>query len=68
MATVTQTTWDNASRRIELIENYVSGGTNPDQNRKTQWSYNADNNIIGLTAYNATTGNQTTNFHRSIFS
>jgi YD repeat-containing protein len=60
MGTVTQTARDNAGRRIQLIENYVSGGTNPDQNRSTAWSYNGDGNVIAITACNAITGNQTT--------
>ena len=60
MGTVTQQAWDDAARRIALIENYVSGGTDPDQNRMTNWAYDADSHIILITAGNVTTGNQTT--------
>jgi hypothetical protein len=62
MGAVTQTSFDNANRRIQLIENYVSGGTGPDQNRTMTWTYNGDGNMISITAYNAATGNQTTAF------
>ena len=62
MGTVMQTTLDNAGRRTVLVENYISGGTDPDQNRTTLWSYNADSNVTTITAYNSTTGNQTTEF------
>ena len=60
MGTVTQSMLDNAARRVQLIENYVSGGTDPDENRTTAWAYNGDNNITSVTASNSTTGNQTT--------
>ena len=59
-ATVTRQAWDDAARRTALIENYVVDGTDPDQNRTTNWSYDADDHATAVTAGNATTGNQTT--------
>ncbi|MGH7979234.1 MAG: RHS repeat-associated core domain-containing protein [Limisphaerales bacterium] len=58
--TVTQQVFDDAGRRTQLIENYVSGGADPDQNRTTNYTYNADSRLATLTAVNSVTGSQTT--------
>jgi RHS repeat-associated protein len=58
--TVTQQAFDDANRRIQLLENYVSGGTNPDQNRETDFTYTADDQLATLTAKNSVTGDQVT--------
>ena len=55
---VTQTTYDAANRKIEVIEDYATSGTH--LNRTTQWTYTLDNQTATMTAVNATTGNQTT--------
>jgi len=55
--------FDAAGRAVKLIENYqASGPVQPDVNRTTQTSYNADGNVATLTAWNSQTGNQTTNY------
>ena len=38
--TVKQSTFDDAGRITQLLENYVSGGTDFDQNRETDYTYN----------------------------
>ncbi len=60
--TVTQLTFDDAGRLTAKVENYVSGGTNPDQNRETDYTYNADGRLATLTAKNGTTGDQLTQY------
>jgi len=55
--------FDAVARTTKLIENYqASGPVQPDVNRTTQTSYNADGNVATLTAWNSQTGNQTTNY------
>jgi RHS repeat-associated protein len=56
MGYVTQTSFDNANRKTQLIEDYGTGLLN----RTTSWTYTLDNLIATMTAVNATTGNQTT--------
>lgn len=58
--TVNQRVFDDAGRQTQLTENYVSGGTNPDQNRLTNYAYNADGRLATLTAINSVTGDQVT--------
>jgi RHS repeat-associated protein len=72
--TATCQEFDDAGRRIELIENYQagssssssssSGGCAPsdDVNRTTAFGYTADDLLESLTAQNATTGDQTTTY------
>ncbi len=55
---VTQSAWDAAARLTSTIEDY---GTSK-LNRETQYTYDADNHLVTLTAVNATTGNQVTKF------
>jgi RHS repeat-associated protein len=55
-----RTEYDNAGRITKTIENYVSGGTNPDQNKTTEMAYTADNQLRTLTAKNSVTGDQVT--------
>ena len=55
---VNLSSYDDAARRTELIEDYGSGGGY--LNRTTNWTYTLDNLIATLTAINAVTGNQTT--------
>jgi hypothetical protein len=54
-------TW-HAGRRKKLIENYVVSGTDPDQNRTTEFVYNSDGLVTDLVAWNSTTGNQATKY------
>jgi RHS repeat-associated protein len=56
MGYVTQTTYDNAQRKTQTVEDYGTGLLN----RTTSWTYTLDNLIATMTAVNATTGNQTT--------
>jgi len=58
--TVNQSVFDDAGRKTQLTENVVPGGTNPDQNRQTNYTYNADGRMASLTAINSVTGNQVT--------
>ena len=60
--TVNQTTFDDAGRLTQLLENYVSGGTGPDQNRESDYTYNADSRVATFTAKNSSTGNQVTSY------
>jgi len=61
MGITTQTLFDQAGRRITLIENYQPGsGSGLNVNKTTEFTYNDDGNLITLTALNATTGNQVT--------
>jgi RHS repeat-associated protein len=59
---VNQSVFDNAARLTQLLENYVAGGTNPDQNRETDYTYNADGKVLSQTAKNSTTANQVTQY------
>ncbi|HQX51300.1 MAG TPA: hypothetical protein PLY87_12285 [Planctomycetaceae bacterium] len=59
-STETRLEYDDAGRQTAQIENYVSGGTNADQNRTTWTIYTADGQVATLTASNNDTGNQQT--------
>jgi len=59
-STETRMEYDEAGRQVTQIENYVSGGTNADQNRTTWTDYTADGQVATLTASNGDTGNQQT--------
>lgn len=61
-AAVRRSAFDAAGRVTQTIENYVSGGSGVDQNKTTNFTYNADGNLATLTAVNATTGNQVTTY------
>ena len=61
-AGVRRSAFDAAGRVTQTIENYVSSGTGVDQNKTTNFTYNADGNLATLTAVNATTGNQVTTY------
>jgi len=52
--------YDDTGRESLQTENYVSGGTNADQNRPTWTAYTADGQVFTLTASNSDTGNQQT--------
>ncbi|MFM7213877.1 MAG: RHS repeat-associated core domain-containing protein [Verrucomicrobiota bacterium] len=54
------TAYDAAGRVTKTIENYVSGGTGTDQNRTTEMTYTARNQLKTLTAKNSVTGDQVT--------
>jgi len=58
--TETRFEYDDAGRQVIQIENYVSSGTNADQNRTTWTTYTADGQVFTLTASNSDTGNQQT--------
>ncbi|HEX7449814.1 MAG TPA: RHS repeat-associated core domain-containing protein [Pirellulales bacterium] len=74
--TVKQTTFDDAGRRIELVQNYIvtsssssssssSSGASPtsdDKNITTLWTYSPDGQIATLTAVNSATGDQVTTY------
>ena len=60
--TVNQSTFDDAERLVKLLENFVSGGTGSDQNRATDYGYNADGKVATLTARNNITGDQVTQY------
>ena len=62
MGIVNQSAFDDAGRLTQLLENYVSGGTGTDQNRETDYTYNPDGKVATMTAVNATTGNQITQY------
>src|SRR5439155_8145942 len=53
---------DSAGRLTKLMQNFVSGGIGADQNRETDYAYNADGKVSALTAVNSTTGNQLTQY------
>ncbi|MBI1314970.1 hypothetical protein GC176_27065, partial [bacterium] len=46
----------------QLIANYDESSSADDANQTTQKTYNADGNVSTLTAWNASTGNQTTTY------
>ncbi len=58
--TVKRATFDNAGRLTQTIENYHSSGSGSDQNKTTDYTYNADGNLATLTAINVATGPQVT--------
>ena len=60
--TVNRSTFDDAGRLVKLLENFVSGGTGSDQNRETDYAYNADGKVATLTARNSMTGDQVTQY------
>jgi YD repeat-containing protein len=61
MGTVTFQAFDNAGRRLMLVENFIPDApVAPDVNKTTNFAYNLDGNMITLTAVNPTTGNQVT--------
>lgn len=59
--TLNQLTFDDAGRKTKLLEN-VSTGAGPDQNRETDYAYNADSRLATLTAQNSTTDEQVTSY------
>jgi RHS repeat-associated protein len=59
-AIVKWTEYDDAARTSKTIENYVQGGTDPDQNRTTEMTYTPDNQLKTLTAKNTVTQDQVT--------
>lgn len=61
-ALVTKREFDDAGRTIKVIENFVQNGTGADENRTTEFTYNADGNQTTITAVNPTTGNQVTTY------
>ena len=62
MGIVNQSAFDDAGRLTKLLENYFSGGTGTDQNRETDYAYNADSKVANLTARNSVTGDQVTQY------
>ncbi len=61
-ATANQSTFDDANRLIKLLENYVSGGTDDDENRETDYTYAPNGQVATLTAKNGTNPDQVTQF------
>ncbi|HUY92555.1 MAG TPA: hypothetical protein VMV10_27700 [Pirellulales bacterium] len=62
--TVTQTTFDDADRRTQLIQNCQSGQpSSGDVNVTVNWTYTADDLVATMTAVNADTGDQTTTWN-----
>jgi YD repeat-containing protein len=59
--TVTRQEFDDAGRRVALVENKIAG-TAADKNRTTRFEYNSDGLLTALVAENATTGDQTTRY------
>ena len=59
---IDQQSFDDAGRTITAVQNYVSGGTAADQNITVQTAYTIDGQVAKLTASNATTGNQLTQY------
>ena len=58
--TVNRIEFDALGRQTRTIENYVSGGSNPDQNRMTEMTYAPDGPMETLTLKNTVTGDQVT--------
>lgn len=66
--------FDHAGRRETRIENYVSASSSSssstcwtdDQNVTTTWTYNASGAVETVTVHNASTGNQTTEYHYGV--
>ena len=52
--------FDDAGRTTKTIENYVASGTAADENRTTEFGYNADSKLETLTVKNNVTGDQVT--------
>ena len=57
---VSQFSYDDAQQLLQIVENFVLGGTGADQNRTTQYTYNPDGKMVTLTAKNVVTGDQVT--------
>jgi RHS repeat-associated protein len=55
-------TFDDARRLITRLENYIVGGTGPDQNLEFDYTYNPDGRVQHLTAKNGVTGDQVTKY------
>ncbi len=62
MGTVNRFTFDAAGRSTEMLENFISGGLDPSENKRTQFTYNADSKLATLVAKNHVTGDQVTQF------
>jgi RHS repeat-associated protein len=61
MGTMTRQEYDQAGRRVTVIENSHPGtGVGRDINKTTRFAYNLDGNLTQLTAENPTTGDQVT--------
>ena len=52
--------FNDAGQTTKTIENYVYGGTDADENRTTEFTYNADGKLETLTVKNDVTGDQVT--------
>lgn len=59
---VSRSEYDDVGRQTKVIENYVISGTADDENRTTEFAFDADGNLKTLTAVNSTTGNQVTTY------
>jgi len=59
--TANQSAFDYAGRLTQLLEN-LTGGSGADQNRETDYTYNADSRVVSMTLINATTGSQVTQY------
>jgi len=57
---VTLQSWDDAGRKLELIQNYAATPTSADQNITTRWAYDTGGHLSALKAINADTGEQIT--------
>jgi len=62
MGAVMLSSFDAAGRQTQLIENYISGGSGSGQNRESDYSYNADSQVVVFTVKNSVTGDQVTQY------
>jgi RHS repeat-associated protein len=60
--TVKRSSYDDAGRIVKLIENVVSGGTAPDQNRETFYTYGLTGQVASVSTKNISTGDQVTQY------
>lgn len=54
--------FDDAGRRIKVIQNYKASPSGSDESNTTVFTYSPDNAILTITAKNSTTGDQTTRY------
>jgi len=62
MGKVNRSSFDALGRLTQLLENYVSGGHAADENRQTDYVYNANGKVGKMTVKNSTTGDQVTDY------
>jgi len=52
--------FDPLGRQTATVENYTGGSPTSDSDKRTEFAYNLDSNLVSLTSINATTGDQVT--------